>query len=362
MSASVQRLTPNIGFFRLWAWQKSCGNLRSQTESMDTSSKPGKQPFPIFASLAEAEAYSDQTGDAYFEICYHLEGSLNLCNQVMYDLYANAPAAKRAKMQTGIVRDMICPDGWPKHPKTLICTLVSCARFCQEDTCHAYTVKEAMLVLVLEKEYEGTLHDSAFDNRTFEPWTAADAKNARHDLLRLCDWIESRLHFGKHNAWYRAPDCFSDDPDKVHLANIGIAQRHLATFSARDRKRWEGIHERAAVKYQSDLKKWGTVGKVQHDPEPRTWTHPAVDTLIIGLWPLVVRYNWTYSDLLKALDRLLPSSFANEDRKYPLDCEASLKVHCRSICGLTKSKKGKSADQMPDGWPIAEKLFTRMGK
>jgi hypothetical protein len=35
-----------------------------------------KQPFPIFGSLAEAEAYSDETGDAYFEICYHLEGNL----------------------------------------------------------------------------------------------------------------------------------------------------------------------------------------------------------------------------------------------------------------------------------------------
>jgi hypothetical protein len=74
---------------------------------------------------------------------------------------------------------------------------------------------------------------------------------------------------------------------------------------------------------------------------------------------LVARYNWTYSDLLKALDRLLPAPLANEDRTYPLDCEASLKVHCRSICGLTKNKKGKSADKMPEGWPIAEKIFSR---
>jgi hypothetical protein len=104
------------------------------------------------------------------------------------------------------------------------------------------------------------------------------------------------------------------------------------------------------------------VGKVMHDPQPRTWTHPKVDALVVGLWPLVVRYNWTYSDLLKVLDRLLPAPPANEDRTYPLDSETSLKVHCRSICGLTKGKKGKSADQLPEGWPVAEKLFAGMGK
>lgn len=317
--------------------------------------------FPTFASQAEVEAYTDKTGDAYFEICYHLEGKLNLSRQAIHDLYGNAPAAKRPKMQTGVVREIVCPEGWPKHPKTLVATLVTCARFRREDTCNAYVVNEAMTAWDVEAQ-----HDSALGNFTFNPKTfdlpVAEVEKARNALLRLCDWIESRLHFGTHNAWYCAPDCFSDDPEKEHLANIGIGQRHLAKLSERDRKRWEGIHERAAVKHQDDLKKWGTVGKVQHDPEPRTWTHPDVDARIIGLWPLVERYNWTYADLLNVLDKLLPAPPANEERKYPLDSEASLKVHCRSICGLTKSKKGKSAKGMPEGWAIAEKLFARTGK
>lgn len=49
-----------------------------------------KDSFPTFASLAEAEAYSDKTGDAYFEICYCLEGNLNLCIAAMHDLYVDA--------------------------------------------------------------------------------------------------------------------------------------------------------------------------------------------------------------------------------------------------------------------------------
>ena len=327
---------------------------------MSAFNPSNQQPFPTFGSLAEAEAYSDKKGDAYFEICYHLEGNLNLCIAEMHELYANSSSIKRPRMQRGLVGKIICPEGWPKHSKTLVCMLVACARFRDEQTCHAKTIREAMAALAAEKEYENTAHDSAFDVRTFEPWTSADAKNARRDLLRLCDWIESRIHFLIHNAWYCAPDCFSDDPDRVHLANIGITQRYFASLAERDQKRWEGIHARAAVKHQRDLKTWGVVGKVQRNPEPRTWTHPDIDGLIIGLWPLVGRYNWTYTDLLKVLEKLLPPPIYEGERVYPLDSAESLKVHCRSICGLTKATKGKSAEKLPQGWKIAQRLFCPM--
>lgn len=318
--------------------------------------------FPTFASLAEAEAYSDATGDAYFEICYHLEGKLNLCTAEMRALYASGPSNPRAKMQTGLVRQIICPEGWPEHPKTIVYTLISCARFRHEQTCHAQTVSEAMAALAAEKEYEDTVHDSAFHAQTLEPWAPEDAANARLDLLRLCDWMESRLHFLTHNTWYRAPDCFSDDPEKVHLANIGIIQRHLGEYSERDRLRWEGIHARAATKHRQDLKTWGVVGKVQHDPDPRTWSHPEIDARIISLWPLVLRYNWTYPDFLKVLEHVWPPLNPADDRHYPLDSAESLKVHCRSICGLTKSGKGKSVQGLPTGWQIADRIFPASGK
>jgi hypothetical protein len=321
-----------------------------------------KQPFPTFASLAEAEAYSKKLNDAYFEICYHIEGELNLCLAAMHNLYGDAPPSKRPRMQTGIARQIICPEGWPKHPKTITYILVSLARYRHEDTCHAYTVKEAMTALVLEKKYNGTLRDAAFDHRTFEPWSKTDEQNARNDLLRLCDWIESRFHYGKHKAWYMSPDSFSSDPEKAHLANLGIIQRHLATFSERDRKRWEQMHQNAAIKHAADLRTWSTVGKAQHDPDPRTWTHPEIDALVIGLWPLVTRYNWTYSDLLKVLEKLLPAPVNGVDLRYPLDSTESLKVHCRTICGLTKSSKGKSAEGLPEGWQIAQQLFRPIGK
>lgn len=298
----------------------------------------------------------------YFEICYHLEGDLNLCIYEMHEMYRNSPPAKRPKMQTGIVRKILCPQGWPRDQRTLIATLVSLTRFRHEDTCHAYTVNEAMTALVLEKTHNGNLRDAAFDSRTLEPCSKKDAENARADLLRLCDWIESRIHYGNHRAWYQAPETFSEDPDKVHLANLGTTQRYLAKFSERDRKRWEEMLLRTAVKHQADLKMWSAVGKAQSDPAPRTWTHPEVDALAIGLWPLVTRYNWTYADLLKVLETLLPLPANGNDRCYPLDCVESLKVHSRTICGLSKMTKGRTAEGLPSGWQIAEQLFCSRGK
>lgn len=319
-------------------------------------------PFPNFASLAEAEAYSEKTGDDYYEICYHLEGNLNLCLQAIHDLYAQGPPSKRPRMQTGLVREILCPEGWPKYEKTLVYFMVAATRFSREHTCHAFTVNEAMAALFLENEIDPVFPGAAYNSATFEPLTPADAEKIRGAILRLCDWIESRIHRWTHAAWYRAPDLFDPDPRKSHLAKIGIAQRHLAVFSERDRQRWEEIHARAAAQHGGDLKLWSTVGKVQHDPGPRTWTHPEVDPFVIGLWPLVTRYNWTYGDLLKVLDQLMPSPSGGADRRYPLDSVESLKVHCRTICGLTKLGKGKSAQGFPLGWEIAKRLFTPAGK
>jgi len=62
------------------------------------------------------------------------------------------------------------------------------------------------------------------------------------------------------------------------------------------------------------------------------------------------------------LEHLLPLPSGTHDRRYPLDSVESLKVHCRVICGLTKPGKGKSAKGFPEGWKIAEQVFSQTGK
>ena len=149
-------------------------------------------------------------------------------------------------MQTGLVRENLCPEGWPRRPATLVRFLVAASRFAREDTCQAFTVKKAMTALLVENDIAPAIADAAWNPATLDPLSPADAEHTRAALLRLCDWIESRLHVSVHSAWYNAPDCFDPDPRKSHLANIGIAQRHIASFSERDRERWEDIHTRAA--------------------------------------------------------------------------------------------------------------------
>ena len=189
---------------------------------MTTPGAPaGREPFPTFGSLAEAEAYSEQNGDAYYEICYHLEGQLNLSLAAMHDLYARASSAKRPRMQTGVVREWVCPAGWPKHPQTLVHLLLACGRFRHEETAHAATVDEAMTALLLELGQEATPEGVVLGPKTLALANPTGAEKLRPVLLRLCDWIESRLHCGIHGAWYRAPDCFSEDPAKEHLFEGG---------------------------------------------------------------------------------------------------------------------------------------------
>jgi len=312
-----------------------------------TNDDPEKPPFPIFASREEAEAYSDKMGDAYYEICYWLEGRLNLCGMAMRETYGRAAGAARA-IQRGFVRQMIMQEQF--RAETFAAVLCCLFDYAKEETAHAYSVREALVPLEVEL---------AFQNVPFDP---ANPEPAQTNLVlgRLCDWLESRLHYLTHRGWYACPDSFLPDADLSHLSNLGFLERHLANLSARDQERFHGLLARGAKEFAGN-KVWTQVGKVMHDPQPRTWTHPKVDAIIISVWPLVDRYNWTYSDLLKILDTLLPAP-PNEDRKYPLDDESSLKVHCRTVCHLSKSKKGKSADGMPDGWPIVERLFKPTGK
>ncbi len=311
---------------------------------------PNHKPlFPIFATREEAEAYADTTGDAYYEICYWLEGRLNLCLATLNDVYTNSPPTKRSgHLQNGSVRQRICLEGFKNE--TLQAIMKTCQCYASEDTAHAYTMREALAALNLELEHRGISFEAAI----------RDVEQTRLVLGWLCDWLESGLHFLVHQSWYNCMDAFSPDAEISHLSNLGFVERHLKNLPARDKERFHGLLDRAATKH-GETKLWSQVGKVMHDPQPRTWTHPEVDAMVIGLWPLDVRYNWTYADLLKVMDKLLPLPRANEERKYPLDSVESLKVHSRSVCGLAKRTKGKTAKGMPDGWPIAQKLFTAMG-
>jgi hypothetical protein len=338
---------------------------------MPTEPQSKKAPFPIFATREEAQAYSKQVGDAYFEIAYCIEWALNDCAKKMRDQYAATPkTAPKPKMQTGLVRALLCPENSKAPPESYAVLLKASIRFASEETGQGHNLRLALNRFDCERQFEVeaigqqvrkfvaskglSLRHPPEDLLT--QIALGNADNAERVLLRLCDWLESRLHFVTHRAWYNCPDSFSDDPDTRHLADLGMAERCLAKMSERDSEIFHCLLDRAAAKHGNDMKKWAIIGKVHHDPEPRIWTHPKVDRLLIAVWPLVLRHNWTYPDLLKVTRKLL----SDDGHHYPLDTAHNLKVHCRMTCGLTKTAKGKSSDDFPAGWPVAERLFSHL--
>ena len=84
------------------------------------------------------------------------------------------------------------------------------------------------------------------------------------------------------------------------------------------------------------------------DDSDRLWPYAEIDTLVISLWPLVMRYNWTYRDLLNVLRSLNPQPPAtNPFHRYPCDREQDLAAYCITALGLRKTGKGIQREKWP---------------
>ena len=175
---------------------------------------------------------------------------------------------------------------------------------------------------------------------------------ARRSVERWCDWIDAVIHFQTHAGWHLQPARFDPDPEKRELAALGINQRNFASMSDFSKTWWHWHHGEAAERFKESAK-WPALGAAMASEKERIWNYPDLDTVIISLWPLLKRNNWTYRDLLKVARMILPVP-----HRYPLGCEPELATYCQNVLGLRKSgDKGRSsADGKPRGWEVALKL------
>ncbi len=297
-----------------------------------------KSALPIFDSQKEANAYTKQMGDRYFALTHFLEHILEDCEQEMANGYAHLPSGK-LKMQLGIMRREL----FDKEDEEEWCSLLwrTLARYSYEDTSTAVdVVRFALLGMGLEWKHKGLLSkDKPVDYKAM--------------LGSLCDWIESRIHLFVHTQFHEFPQMFSGRADDWRLARLWMSALISPDLSKRDS---EQLVRALRKILDTNSKRFLYIWKAMYDRERRRWRHPDVDVAVISIWPLVQHYNWTYEDLLKVLDKLLPIPAA--DNKYPRDCADSLKVHCRTILGLTKTGRGKSVSvgKMPEAWEIALEL------
>src|SRR5439155_1192960 len=101
-----------------------------------------------------------------------------------------------------------------------------------------------------------------------------------------------------------------------------------------------------------DSPKWLTLGKAMSAESDRLWPYREVDGLVITLWPLVKKHNWTYRDMLNVIRPTL-----KRPKAYPCEREQDFATYCTNVLGLRKTRKGVSAkDGRPVGWVVARRL------
>jgi hypothetical protein len=178
----------------------------------------------------------------------------------------------------------------------------------------------------------------------------------RRSVERWCEWLDSQIHFNIHEIWHLAPVMLDPDPEKRELAALGVNQRafgHLSDFS---KSWWQWHHDEASERFK-DSPKWKMVGKAMAAQETKIWNYPDLDNVVILLWPLVKRHNWTYRDLKAVVSRVLPAP-----HPYLLEREQDLAAYCTNVLGLQKHgcPPGKSSpDGRPTGYEVAERICQR---
>jgi hypothetical protein len=175
----------------------------------------------------------------------------------------------------------------------------------------------------------------------------------RKFVERLCEWLDAIAHWRIHQRSYVSPISFDVDPDKRELAGIGWQQKHFSQLDAVTKAYWQFHHNQAAQRFKGSPK-WATVGKAMYWEKTRYQPYPQLDELLIWLWPMVKKHDWTYRDLLNVV-RAITSRAA-----YQCNTERKLATYCINVLGLRKRRAGKtSRNGKPNGFEAAVSLCGR---
>jgi hypothetical protein len=190
------------------------------------------------------------------------------------------------------------------------------------------------------------------------PWRLPPAKGIsliRSTIIRLCDWLDSYIHFWTLQQWHLSPQCFDPDPQKREWAMLAINNRHFATMSQRSQAHFLN-HMSDAIDEAKNSSKWSQfIAASKAQPcEEMPWPTLSLDVRIIKLWPLLKRHGWSASELLFALRDLL-----NPADLKPSPDAPGLAHYCSHNLGLRQKglqsirNRGKN---LP-GLQIARQLF-----
>jgi len=333
------------------------------------------RPLPLMAGFQDAAALYEREKDPFYLAAFKIQCWLGGLVLRATAEYAEKKHPRDRSFQTGESWRAFLGE-FSRMTERGYCPLLSFLfRFAGSDHSPANTLRNALLPLLIEREYSGD-YLSARTLRDFEQgWVAAQARRgsakahaihkdhskvndlAQKTILRWCDWLDAAVHLRTHCHWHASPASFDPDPENRLLAGLGEAERHIAHLDQRAQLSWVWEFAHAAARYKHSPK-WAVVGKGMSDDSGRRWEYPDVDTCVIALWPLVKAYNWTYRDLLTIIKPGL-----KRPNSYPCDREQDFATYCVNVLGLRKTGKGASGGNgRPAGHDIARKYCPGLGR
>ena len=301
-------------------------------------------------SMEDAVAVCIKEQDNFYVTAFMIEAWLG---RVVLDTaaeYAEKKNARDRAMQSGQAwRGFLQVFGHVKDAE-FHHVLQSLYRFTEYDDVQAHILLRSIIPISHEHEFFNDYIGPKSMEVLQRP--AEALRLARRTVERWCDWVDAVIHFQTHAGWHLQPVKYDPDPEKRELAALGINQRHFAGMSDFSKNWWQWHHGEAAERFK-ESSKWPTLGTAMASENERIWNYPNLDVVIISIWPLLKRQNWTYRDLLAVLRMILPAP-----HRYPLESEQELSTYCQNVLGLRKSgvKGHSSPDRKPRGWEVALKL------
>jgi hypothetical protein len=313
-------------------------------------------PLPLMHSLHDAARLDAQEHTTFYTTAFLLQcwiSELTLFNSAEI---AEKPNPNQRSFQTGNAwRGFVKCFGKRSNAKfpTIFGHLM---QFGQYQDPFASRVHEAAFPLSVEHEltheFLGRHSPSAL---RYNPNKLIDLM--RRTTTRLCDWLDSALHFRVLLEWHIMPDCFDPDPQKRELAYLAINQRYFDSLSQRAQAHWLN-HLSDLVEELPNSPKWAAFHQTASAPIPerRPWPTQNIDLTIVKLWPLVKHHHWSAGDLRFVLQRVL-----SEADFAPFSDETVLVAHTNHVLGLryVGLQPGRHGHSEPAAYKVALRLCTQ---
>ncbi len=315
------------------------------------------EPFKMaaFPLLPFMETWDDalrivrETRDSFYATAFMLECWLGQITCHTVAEYSEKKQAKDRRLQTGAAKKYFDEMFGGTKDDELQHIVSHLARFGEHDNPQSNIVFKVFGILGADLPWSEAPDPAKLPR---EEIVCLGAAHMRRVLDRTCEWVEAKVHRDTHVHTWLSPVSFHPDEETREIACVGVLQRNYRHLDAAAQRRWHAHYEDLARRL-GESAKWPMMGKAMASDATKAPHHPNVDQVVIMLWPLLRRHDWTYRELMEVVCDILPDA-----RRYPCEREQDLAAYCSNVLGLRKGLTGRSRsrDKIP-GREVARTLF-----